>query len=276
MQKPLGHGAKIGQANARKLPHQFRLSDKIMIDLIVFDKDGVILDLEATWLPVALAVAHYTASRIPDDWDGSVGAPELLAAIGVDEEVGIIDPRGIFAAGSFADIRDRWQKMLPPHMIRLDSDKGYAHDVGELVNLHGRNKTVPKGDVVTPLRQLYDAGYALAILTNDTENSARKNMQDIGVLDYFCAIIGADSGYGPKPGPHGFFRCCEIAGVTPAVSIMVGDTMADYGTATAAKAADFICVADHVDDRPHHDIDHAKVIGRIDQLPALMAARLAG
>ena len=247
-----------------------------MIDLIVFDRDGVILDLEATWLPVALAVAHYTASRIPDGWGESVGAAELLAAIGVDEDAGVIDPRGIFAAGSFADIRDRWQKILPPHMIRLDSDERYAHDVRELVNLHGRNKTVTKGDVVTPLRQLYDAGYALAILTNDSENSARKNMQDIGVLDLFCTIVGADSGYGSKPAPHGFFRCCEIAGVTPATSIMVGDTMADYGTATAAKAADFICVADHVDDRPHHDIDHANVIGRIDQLPALMVGRLAG
>jgi len=28
----------------------------LMIDLIVFDKDGVILDIEATWLPVARAV----------------------------------------------------------------------------------------------------------------------------------------------------------------------------------------------------------------------------
>ena len=44
-----------------------------MTDLIVFDKDGVILDLEATWLPVARAVANYTASRIPDDWDGNIG-----------------------------------------------------------------------------------------------------------------------------------------------------------------------------------------------------------
>ena len=66
-----------------------------MTDLIVFDKDGVILDLEATWLPVARAVAHYTASRIPDDWDGDIGGVELLAAIGVDEAAGQIDSRGI-------------------------------------------------------------------------------------------------------------------------------------------------------------------------------------
>ena len=44
-----------------------RVLETRMTDLIVFDKDGVILDLEATWLPVARAVAQYTASRIPDD-----------------------------------------------------------------------------------------------------------------------------------------------------------------------------------------------------------------
>ena len=130
-----------------------------MTDLIVFDKDGVILDLEATWLPVARAVAHYTASRIPDDWDGNIGGVDLLAAIGVDEAAGQIDSRGIFAAGSFADIRSCWQKMLPSHMIKLDQDHRYQQDVQILVDRHGRNQTVPKGEVEAPLRQLHKDGY---------------------------------------------------------------------------------------------------------------------
>jgi phosphoglycolate phosphatase len=245
-----------------------------MMDLIVFDKDGVILDLEATWLPVARAVALYTASRIPDDWDGDIGAPDLLAAIGVNDETGFIDSRGIFAAGSFADIRTCWQQMLPSHMIPLDHDDRYQHDVKELVNRHGRNQTVPKGDVETPLRQLYAEGYTLAILTNDNEESAKKNMQDIGVLDLFCVVVGADSGFGSKPDPHGFLQCCDVAGVAPAAGVMIGDTMADYGAALAAKAGDFICVAESIEDRPHVDIDPEKVINRLDQLPALMARHM--
>ena len=245
-----------------------------MTDLIVFDKDGVIVDLEATWLPVARAVAHYTASRIPDDWDSDIGASDLLAAIGVNDETGLIDSCGIFAAGSFADIRSCWQQMLPNHMIQLDNDDRYQHEVKELVNRHGRNQTVPKGDVVTPLRQLHAEGYALAILTNDTEESAVKNMRDIGVLGLFCVVVGANSGFGSKPGPHGFLQCCDVAGVAPAASVMIGDTIADYGAALAAKAGDFICVAESAEDRPHMDIDHKKIISRLDQLPALMARHM--
>ena len=247
-----------------------------MTDLIVFDKDGVILDLEATWLPVARAVAQYTVSRIPGDWDGEIGAPDLLAAIGVSDETGVINSRGIFAAGSFADIRACWQKMLPSHMISLDHDESYQYDVKQLVDRYGRNQTVSKGDVETPLRQLYAKGYALAILTNDNEESAKKNMRDIGVLDLFCVVVGADSGFGSKPEPGGFLHCCKVAGVAPAASVMVGDTMADYGAALAANAGDFICVADSAKDRPHENIDHKKVISRIDQLPALMERNKAG
>ena len=37
-----------------------------MIRSLVFDKDGVILDMAGTWLPVARQVADYTLSRQPE------------------------------------------------------------------------------------------------------------------------------------------------------------------------------------------------------------------
>ena len=100
-------------------------------------------------------------------------------------------------------------------MISLDDDERYQYDVKELTSRHGRNQTVPKGDVETPLRELYDKGYALAIFTNDNEESAKKSMRDIGVLDLFRVVVGADSGFGSKPDPNGF-ALCHVAGVAPA------------------------------------------------------------
>ena len=89
-------------------------------------------------------------------------------------------------------------------------------------------------------------------------------------------LVGADSGLASKPDPNGFLHCCEVTGVAPAASVMVGDTMADYGAAIAANAGDFICVADSAKDRPHENIEHEMVISRIDQLPALMERHMAG
>ena len=180
---------------------------------------------------------------IPDDWDGDVGASDLLAAIGVNDETGLINSRGIFAAGSFADIRACWQKMLPSHMISLDHDERYQYDIKELVNRHGRNQTVPRGMLERHFASFMPRVIYLPFLTNDNEESAKKHA-DIGVLDLFRVVVGADSGFGSKPDPDGFLHCCKVTGVAPAASVMVGDTMADYGAALAANAGDFICVAD--------------------------------
>ena len=77
-----------------------------MIQSLVFDKDGVILDMAGTWLPVARQVADYTVSRQPDG-DNRLTRAELLAAVGVDDATGVIDPRGMFAAEPFARVRMR-------------------------------------------------------------------------------------------------------------------------------------------------------------------------
>ena len=56
-----------------------------MIKLIVFDKDGVVVDLSSTWFPVLLAVAEYTISRLHASTTGRVTTDDLLASVGVYE-----------------------------------------------------------------------------------------------------------------------------------------------------------------------------------------------
>ena len=93
-----------------------------MIRSLVFDKDGVILDMAGTWLPVARRVADYTVSRQPDG-EGQVARAARLAAVGVDDATGAIDPRGMFAAEPFVRVRSAWQAMLPDGMIDLNADQ---------------------------------------------------------------------------------------------------------------------------------------------------------
>lgn len=244
-----------------------------MIKLLIFDKDGVILDLIATWLPVVRAVADYTVSRLPAGYAGPIDRARLLAEIGVDDAADIIDPAGLFAAASFVEIRAAWQAMLPDDMISLEQDPDYRDRVKDLVLELARGQTVAKGDVKTPLTKLHDMGFKLAVLTNDNEGSARQNLADLGIEELFDPVVGADSGYGGKPAPNGLLHCCAVHNVGPDEAIMIGDTSADYGAAVNAKTADFICIADDPAHRPHTDIDPANVIARLTELPAVMAAR---
>ena len=243
-----------------------------MLQLIIFDKDGVILDLQATWLPVAQAVAAHTVTLIPtiDAAMSKITTSDLLHAIGVDDLCGHIDPKGIFATGSFAQMRTKWQAMLPPQMIDLEHDQAYRDAVQAIVNEQTRQTTKAKGDVVTPLNALCKEGYQLALVTNDSESSARQSLYDLGIANLFTAIVGADSGFGSKPDPDGLLHCCDVAGVRPDASIMVGDTIADYGAALAAGCKAFVCIAESFEFRPHDDIQPEFVIPDLTGLPGLL------
>jgi len=126
--------------------------------------------------------------------------------------------------------------------------------VQTIVLQQARQTTKAKGDVATPLRALHQNGYLLAVVTNDDEESARQNLHDLGISDLFLSVVGANSGHGSKPDPDGLLHCCHLAGVRPEESIMVGDTIADYGAACAAGCKGFICIADAYEFRPHEDI----------------------
>ena len=231
-----------------------------MIRSLVFDKDGVILDLVETWFPVVEKLVDYTLDRLPEEGRTKVTRTSMLASVGVDEATGEIDPLGIFAMGSFTDIRAVWQQLMPPGMIDLREDESYRLEVRRLVREMSYGKTVPKGDVVTPMTRLAQAGFRLAVLTNDSEESARRSLEDIGILSLFDPVIGADSGYGGKPDPEGLLHCLSVHGTDISEALMIGDTGADFGAARNAGVADFICIADDPEYRPHEDVNVANVI----------------
>ncbi len=243
-----------------------------MIKLLVFDKDGVLLSLTATWLPVIEAVAAHTISQLPDG-NNTITAADLLALIGVDAASGQIDPGGVFACDSFSATQSVWQKHLPAAMFDLQSDRGYQAEIEALMLKLLLGKSVAKGDIKTPLGNLHAAGFRLALLTNDNEVSAQQNLFDLGVATLFSTVVGADSGHGAKPEPGGLLYCCAANGVDPAQALMIGDTRADYGAALSAGVADFICIADDVDARPDPAIKPENVIPDLTGLPELILRR---
>ena len=244
-----------------------------MIQSLVFDKDGVILDLVETWFPVVEKLVDYTMTRMPAASRSSVTRGELLASVGVDDATGHIDPMGLFAMGSFTDIRAAWQTLMPPGMINLQTDEQYHAESRRLVREFAHGNTVPKGDVVTPLKALAESGFQLAVLTNDSEDSARRSLGELGIESLFHPIIGADSGHGGKPEPHGLLHCLTVHGTEPSQALMIGDTGADFGAAVNARVADFICIADDPQYRPHEDVKVENVIARLTDLPDLLARR---
>lgn len=230
-----------------------------MFKAILFDKDGVLLDLEGTWLNSAIAFTHYLSQRT----EGRHPASVFQTIIGINETGRSIDHGGLFASGSLRDQFDACSRHAP-ELASLFADSAKVRVMIDDVFLKEREQTlntigsVPNGNVTAGVTELKAAGYKLGVLTNDSEQSARRGCTDIQIADMMDVFIGYDSGYGSKPEAGGFLAACAALGVSPAETVMIGDTNADIGAAKAAGAGLFIGVSALYPERtkPLEGIEH--------------------
>ena len=92
-------------------------------------------------------------------------------------------------------------------------------------------------DAVTELKT---RGYIVAVCTNKPEGLARTSLTQLGVLDHFAAMLGADTLPVRKPDPEHLFETVRRAGGDPAQCLLVGDTTTDRDTSKAAGVASIL------------------------------------
>jgi phosphoglycolate phosphatase len=88
--------------------------------------------------------------------------------------------------------------------------------------------------VVEGLQRMRDAGLQLVCLTNKPLSFARPLLQAKGLDHFFTHVFGGDSFERKKPDPLPLLKTCEVLGVKPEQTLMVGDSTND---AQAARAA---------------------------------------
>lgn len=107
------------------------------------------------------------------------------------------------------------------------------------------------------LAYLRDAGFRLGCVTNKAEQFTLPLLQDLGIRDYFEIVVSGDTLPKKKPDPLPLLHAAEQLGVTPAESLMIGDSISDV---KAARAAGFriICMSygyNHGEDIRDYDPD---------------------
>ncbi|MEM9464982.1 MAG: HAD family hydrolase [Actinomycetota bacterium] len=188
---------------------------------VLFDKDGTLVDVEATWGPAMVAAL---TALVPDDSTRRRAAE----AIGVHLDTARLVPDGPIIAESNGQICARLGPIL-------------GIDPEELVVTFEHHLFARASEFVTPLPgvgpvldALKAGGCWVGLATNDAEQSARDQLQLLGWLDAFDSVIGYDSGFGEKPDPGMVSASVARAGVSADELVMVGDTDTDLGAAEAA------------------------------------------
>jgi len=231
---------------------------------ILFDKDGTLVDFNATWLGVADFMAMDAAEG--DRWK----ADRLLAAAGFDFVNKRFKPDSIFASGSNMDVVELWFPRL--------SDEDQMHAVSrfnEITSAQGSAMAVALPGVVDSLRTLHQRSYRMGVATNDSTSGAEKTLATLGIAQLFDAAFGYDAVANSKPAPDTVVAFCDLTGLKPGEIAMVGDNRHDLEMARAGGCGLAVGVLSGTGTRdslaPMADV----VLDSVADLPDFLATRVS-
>lgn len=208
------------------------------VDLVIFDKDGTLIDLDVSWAAAGRRWLEETAAG-----DGDVFS-RLAWRLGFDAEAGKLVADGVMAAGTVDELERHTRLVLVEAGVGesgIDRRVDAAREAAATASLQLDGLPL-LGDVGAGIRRLVEGGVAVGIVTSDDRAVGEALVRAAGVADLVTRIVGGDDPVGAKPSPDGILAVCDAAGVTPARALMVGDSTADLLAARRAGVAAFVCV----------------------------------
>jgi phosphoglycolate phosphatase len=225
---------------------------------VLFDKDGTLIDFHETWGPAVHAMIHSLAG----------GDPALVRAQAEALHFSIETKRFLAAsplvAGSTADYGRRWAEALG----RTDLDI-LKREIDALSAVESLKALTPIGKPSAVFAALRAMGLRLGVATNDSERSARRQIEALGIGQFVDFVAGYDSGHGGKPDPGMALAFARFLKADPSQIVMVGDSLHDLDCARAAGAIAVAVLsgpADTAELEPHADF----VVRHIGDVPELM------
>lgn len=195
-------------------------------DIVIFDKDGTLLDLVNTWPAIIdnLVEAMGAYTPLHEGLRARVGD-----VLGIDLDQRTVDGKGCLAMGTAAEADALLAYCLYREGIRWDRANAIVAELEDSVLTSTTRDALmqPTRGALPLLKTLKDRGIPTAVATNDYAADALRDMQSIGAAPYLDLVFGADSVAHPKPAPDIIHAICARLGADPSRAIMVGDTVMD-------------------------------------------------
>ena len=212
------------------------------IELVVFDKDGTLIDFHAMWGGWALELGR----RL----DGSTRRPvagDVFAAIGFDPGDGRVRAGAPLAVATMGEIQEviaavvrRWCPSVAAARRAVETAWFEPDPVAT---------AVPMADLLRLFGALRAGGLMIAVATTDDRAPTEATLRGLGIRGEVSAIACGDDGVGVKPDPAMLLALCATVGIPPERTAIVGDTPADLAMGRSAGAGRVIGVLSGVGSR---------------------------
>jgi phosphoglycolate phosphatase-like HAD superfamily hydrolase len=197
--------------------------------LIIFDKDGTLIDFHAMWGHWAIGLAERLERA-----SGRPLASQLYERFAFDPATGRIAPEGHLAITPVAG--------LHALVIQLLQDNGLSAAEAEQVLAQAWYQpdpvalARPLADLSTLFNALRAYGLKIAIATSDDRSLTETTLENLGLAPLVDRLACADDGLPIKPEPDMILSICRDLAIPPAKTIMVGDNLVDLEMGRRAAA----------------------------------------
>jgi phosphoglycolate phosphatase len=242
--------------------------------LIIFDKDGTLIDFMRLWGGKTVAAVEALAKHAPQR---DALHADLYAALGYKPHTARFDPHSPVLTAPVTTLYTLAAGVLYRHgwgwlAAELAVARWFAP---AMTATFAPAMLQPTANLPHLFAALARAGLYVAVITSDDHAPTVTALELLGIAPQVQRVIGADDGLPHKPAPDAIWAVCAEAGVDPAQTAMVGDSTTDLLMATRAGVGLRVAVCSGLMDAatlaPHADV----VLGSVGEIAPLPADSLA-
>jgi phosphoglycolate phosphatase-like HAD superfamily hydrolase len=208
--------------------------------LVIFDKDGTLLDFHSIWSTRAIELG----SRM-ERVTGLPLAEKLYGAMGFHADTHWLDTEGPLARGTMADLKALLFDVLLGSGLSHESAARTVTQIWYTPDALAELR--PLADIPALFRALRESDMRIAVATMDDRSPTEATFAALGVADMVDVLICGDDGLPPKPAPDMVWTICRAAGIEAARTVVVGDGVTDMQMGRAAGVGAVVGVSTGVD-----------------------------
>lgn len=203
------------------------------IDLIVFDKDGTLVDFDLLWSGKLVTAVEAVLGMFVD-------MPRLrgclFATLGIEPDAMKVIPESPLAVSTLAKLGMATAIVLYQNGIAWHEAERTVRDVfmPAIEALPQAKDIMPLGNVRARLEHLGSHGFRLAIFTSDDRHATEACLPMLGITDLIQQMVCGDDAVAGKPSGEGLRQLGRHFGIAPEKTLMIGDSVTDM---MAAKEA---------------------------------------